>query len=147
MYQSREEERVRILIRILLVDHFAHWQYHALTILESEADFTLVGIATNAEEAVQKARQLQPHVIVIDITLPGTNGLDATRQIRSCSAGSKIIFLSVYSDPDFVEAAFEVGGSGYVLKSDSGADLVSAVRAVLGNQTFISRSLAREGRA
>ena len=117
------------------------------TILESEADFRLIDIATNGKEALQKARQLQPDVILIDIELPGTNGLDTARQIRSCSADSKILFLSVDSDPDFVAAAFEAGGFGYVLKSDSAADLVSAVRTVLHNQTFISRSLAPDDRA
>jgi DNA-binding NarL/FixJ family response regulator len=142
VYQYRQEERVKIRARILLVDDFAHWQYHALTILESEADFTVIGIATNGEEAVQKATQLQPHVVVLDVTLQGTSGLEAARQIRSRSAGSKILFLSVHSDPDIVEAAFEAGGSGYVLKSDSAVDLVLAVRAVLGNQTFMSRGLA-----
>ena len=86
-------------------------------------------------------------MVVIDVILRGTSGLDAARQIRACSAGSKILFLSVHSDPDIVEAAFEAGGSGYVLKSDSAVDLVSAVRAVLGNQTFMSRSLAPDERA
>lgn len=127
--------------RILLVDDFVPWQHLVLRSLEAETDLQIISTAVDGTEAVQKAEELQPDLILMDLNLPGMNGIEATRQIRIVSPGSKILFLTDHSEPDVVQAAFEAGASGYVLKSDFNADLISAVRAVLLGQKFVSRSL------
>lgn len=127
--------------RILLVDDFERWQHLVLWLLESEPDLQIISTAVAGTEAVQKAEELQPDLILMDLSLPGMNGIEATRQIRIASPGSKVLFLTVHSEPDIVQAAFDVGASGYVLKSDFRVDLLPAVRAVLLGQKFISRSL------
>lgn len=128
--------------QILLVDDFLPWQSFVLTKFESEADFKIIAVAANGLEAVQKAKRLQPDVILMDISLPGMNGLEATQQIRTLSPGSKILFLSQQRDRDVVRAALDVGGSGYVLKSDAHSDLIPGIHAVLRGQQFFSYSLS-----
>ena len=127
--------------RILLVDDFEPWQHLVLWLLESEADLQVISTAVDGTEAVQKAEELKPDLILMDLSLPGMNGLKATHQIRVTSPGSKVLFLTDYSEPDIVQAAFNAGASGYVLKSDFKTDLIPGVRAVLLGQKFVSRSL------
>jgi DNA-binding NarL/FixJ family response regulator len=128
---------------ILVVDDFLPWQSFVLTKLELERDFRIISIASDGLEAIQKATELQPDVILMDVSLPRMNGFEATRQIRMLSPASKILFLSGHSSSDLIQAAFEAGGCGYVLKSDSSSDLIPGIRAVLLDQQFVSHSLTR----
>jgi len=127
--------------RILVVDDFEPWQHLVLRFLESETDLQIISTAVDGTEAVQKAEELQPDLILMDLGLPGMNGIEATRQIGIVSPGSKVLFLTHHSEPDLIQAAFDAGASGYVLKSDFNADLIPAVRAVLLGQKFVRRSL------
>lgn len=127
--------------RILIVDDFEPWQHLVLWVLEPQTDLQVISTAVDGPEAVRKAEELKPDLILMDLGLPGMNGLEATRQIRIASPGSKVIFLTDHNEPDIVQAAFAAGASGFVLKSEFRADLVPAVRAVLLGQRFISRSL------
>ena len=92
-------------------------------------------------DAVQKAKELQPDLILMDLSMPVLNGIDATRQIRAHSPGTKVLFLSEHRDSDLIQTAFDVGAFGYVLKSDSYSDLIAGIRSVLLGQAFVSRSL------
>ena len=127
--------------RILVVDDFVPWQHLVLRLLESETDLQIISTAVDGTEAVQKAEELQPDLILMDLGLPGMNGIEATSQIGTVSPGSKVLFLTHHGEPDIIQAAFDAGASGYVLKSDFNADLIPAVRAVLFGQKFVSRSL------
>jgi DNA-binding NarL/FixJ family response regulator len=127
--------------QILVVDNFPRWHSFVLTKLESETDLRIISIACDGLEAVRKAKELQPDVILMDVSLPGMNGFEATRQILRFSPACKILFLSEHRSSDLVRAAFEVGGRGYVLKSDSNSDLIPGIRAVLLDQQFVSHSL------
>jgi DNA-binding NarL/FixJ family response regulator len=129
--------------RILVVDDFVPWRHLVLRLLESETDLQIISTAVDGTEAVQKAEELQPDLILMDLGLPGINGIEATRQIGIVSAGSKVLFLTHHSEPDIIQAAFDAGASGYVLKSDFHTDLIHAVRAVLRGQKFVSRSLKK----
>ena len=131
---------------ILIVDDFPFWQHFVATLLESETDFKIISAASDGLEAVQKAKELQPDVILMDVSLPGLSGIEATREIRKLCSGSKILFLSEHRCPDFIRAAFDAGGSGYVLKSDSGSDLIPGIRAILNGRQFVSNCL-RDWRA
>ena len=127
--------------RILVVDEFVPWQHLVLGLFESETDLQIISSAVDGTEAVQKAEELQPDLILMDLGLPGMNGIEATSQIGIVSPGSKVLFLTHHREPDLIQAAFDAGASGYVLKSDFNADLIPAVRAVLLGQKFVSRSL------
>lgn len=108
---------------------------------ESETDLKIKAIATDGLEAVQKATEMQPDVILMDISLPKINGFEAAQHIRLLSPTSRTLFISEHRNFDFIEAAFHAGGLGYVLKSDAESDLFIGIRAVLRGQLFVSRSL------
>jgi DNA-binding NarL/FixJ family response regulator len=92
-------------------------------------------------EAVQKAEELQPDLIVLDIGLPGLNGIEAARRIRKLSPNSKILFASQDCAPDVVQEALSLGALGYVLKAHAATDLLAAVEAVLRSEQFVSPTL------
>lgn len=133
------------IVRILVVDDFVNWHSFVAEFLELEGDLKIVAVATEGLQAVQSAETLQPDVILMDINMPEMNGIEAAKKIRVLSPSSKIVFLSEASNYEFVSAAFELGGSGYILKSDSGKDLVAGIRAVLQGRRFVSRSLRDMG--
>lgn len=128
-------------IRIVLVDDSPDWQRFLLVRLESERDLKLLAVANDGLEGVQKAVELQPDVMLMDLNMPVMNGFDAARRIREVSPNSRVVFLTANSSGDLVSAAFEAGACGYILKSDSGADLVPGIQAVFRNKQFLSRSL------
>jgi len=129
------------LVQILVVDDSLHWRCFALKYFKTKTEFKIIGVAVDGLEAVQKVDELRPDVILMDVNLPGMDGIKATRQIRKVYPSSKILFVSMVGDFAIVQAAFDVGGSGYVLKQDCGHDLIPAIRAILLGQRFVSRSL------
>ena len=108
-----------------------------------EADFQIVARASGGFEAVRKAEELQPDIILHDIGLPDLNGIDAASRITHSSPRSKIIFLTQERCADIVEAAFNTGASGYVCKTDVHYQLLTAIDAVLRGKKFVSRSVSR----
>jgi DNA-binding NarL/FixJ family response regulator len=127
---------------ILVVDDFEPWRHFVSTTLQKQLTLQIIGEAENGLEAVQKAEQLQPDLILLDIGLPTLNGIEAARRIREVSPTSKILFLSEDRSLDIAEAALSAGAGGYVVKSDAAAELLPAVNAVLGGKRFVSASLA-----
>jgi CheY-like chemotaxis protein len=97
----------------------------------------VIGVASDGLEAVQKAEELQPDLIVLDIGLPSLNGIEVARQIRKLSPRSKILFVSQESSADVVQGALGTGAQGYVLKSDAGKELLEGVNAVLRGEQFV----------
>jgi DNA-binding NarL/FixJ family response regulator len=130
------------VIRILVVDDFLPWLRFVQQVFQTETDFSIIATATDGLEAVAKAAELRPDVILMDLGLPGISGLEAARQIRALVPACKILFLSGDHNPDLISAAFNSGGSGYVWKQDSSLDLLAGITAVLRGQTFVSRTLA-----
>lgn len=131
-------------IRILLVDDYEPWRRRFSTTLRSEPGVQVIGEASDGLEAVRKAEELQPDLILLDIGLPSLNGIEAARRIRRVSPASKIIFVSDHRSADIAEAALSTGASAYVVKSDV-VELLPAVKAVFAGQRFVSRSLADSG--
>jgi DNA-binding NarL/FixJ family response regulator len=129
------------LIRILVVDDSPDWQRFLLAKFESHCDLKIIAVASDGLEGVQKATELQPDLMLMDLNLPVMNGFDATRRIREVSPNTKVLFLTQNASRDLVSAAFEAGACGYIVKSDSGADLVTGIKAVVENKQFVSRSL------
>jgi two-component system, NarL family, response regulator NreC len=130
------------MLRILVGDDHEVVRRGVISLIQSQPDFQIVGETSNGFEAVAMAEQLQPDVIVLDISLPGLNGLDAARQIRPLAASLQILFFSQHSAPEMVKEAMRIGGAGYVCKADAGRELVNAVHAVAGHERFLSTSCA-----
>ena len=129
------------IIRVLVVDDSQCWQVYILKRFETESDLKIVAVASEGLEAVQKASDLKPDVILMDLGLPGINGLEAARRIRAISPDSRVLFLSEHDSHEFVVAAFEAGACAYILKSDAATDLMPGIRALLESREYVSRSL------
>jgi DNA-binding NarL/FixJ family response regulator len=128
--------------RVLLVDDYEPWLAFVLNALKKEPQLEIVAQASDGLEAVQRAEQLEPDLILLDIGLPKLNGIEAARRIREVSPTSKILFVSENRSPDVAEEALSNGAGGYVVKSDAASELLPAVKAVLEGKRFISASLA-----
>ncbi len=128
-------------VRVLVVDDYEPWHSFVSATLSQEQELQIVGRASDGLEAVHQAQQLQPDLILLDISLPKLNGLDASVRIQKVAPGSKILFVSENRSREITEAALANGAGGYVVKSDAGGDLLPAIRAVLDGKRFISASL------
>lgn len=126
-------------IRVLLADDNETILARVRTVLGE--GFEIVGTVNNGHDAIVEVRRLDPDVLVIDISMPILDGLQAASRMRS-NLRTKIVFLTVHEDQDFVDAAFAVGASGYVTKSNVTTDLVPAILEVLDGRLYISKSIA-----
>jgi DNA-binding NarL/FixJ family response regulator len=129
-------------IRVLVVEDYAPWVRFILSELQKVANLQVIGEVADGEEAVQRAEELQPDLILLDIGLPTINGIEAARRIREVSPASKILFVSETRSPEIAEEALNTGAGGYVLKSDAASDLLPAIKSVLQGKRFISASMA-----
>lgn len=129
------------LVRILVVDDFEPWRRFACASVQQKPELQVVAEVSDGLEAVSNAQQLQPDLILLDIGLPTLNGVEAARRIRELSPKSKILFVSENRDSDVVESAFRSGARGYLVKSDAGMELLSAIEAVLQDKQFRSACL------
>jgi CheY-like chemotaxis protein len=129
------------LCRVLIVEDFPEFRKFISLMLAQRADLQTVGEASDGIEAVQKAVELKPDLIVMDIGLPSLNGIEAARQIRKLSPESKIVFLSQETSADVVEEALSSGALGYVVKAHAGSELLAAVEAVCQGMQFVSSRL------
>jgi DNA-binding NarL/FixJ family response regulator len=123
-----------------MADDYEGWRRQARSLLQARPQWQVVAEASDGPEAIQKAEELKPDLILLDIGLPKLNGIEAARQIRQLSPGSKIIFLSQYNDHDVVRAALAIGALGYVHKKDALSELLLAVDSVLRSELFVSSS-------
>ncbi len=128
--------------RILLADDHRLVAEGIQRILEPK--FDLVGIAENGRELVAMARERKPDVVLLDISMPLLNGIDAARQIKKLVPETKIVFLSMHTDGAYVKEAFRAGGSGYLLKRSAAGELVFAIEEVLKGQYYVTPGVARD---
>jgi len=110
-------------------------------LLETDGEYEVVGSFANGTDVLREYDRLRPDVIVLDISMELLSGIDVAQQLRDCGCHSKIVFLTVHEDADFVNAAMGAGGSGYVVKSRLGLDLIPAIHAALCNKLFVSPTL------
>jgi two-component system, NarL family, response regulator NreC len=124
-------------VRILIADDHEVVRQGVRTILEGQAGWVVCGEASTGRDAVTKAVDLQPDIVVLDISMPELNGLEATRQIRRV-VPAKILILTVHESDQVVTEVLDAGAHGYVLKADAGRTLVEAIRALLERQEFLT---------
>jgi two-component system response regulator NreC len=127
---------------LLLADDHAVFREGIRALLKAREDFQVVGEAANGVEAVDFVRRLKPDLILMDIAMPGMNGLDATRQIREANPDTQVLILTMHGEDDYFFLALEAGASGYILKEAASTDLVKAIETVAGGGVFLYPSLA-----
>ena len=129
------------LIWVLVVDDFEPFRRRVASILQQQPELRIIAEVSDGLEAVRKALDLQPDLILLDIGLPKLNGIEAARRIRELSSRSKVIFLSENRSWDIAQEALRTGAGGYVVKSNAARELLPAVEAVLKGKRFVSASL------
>ena len=134
-------------IQILLVEDFKPYRDFVTSLFDENPDLGTICGASDGLEAVEKAQQLQPHLILMDIGLPKLGGLEAARRIRKLVPSSKIIFLTQETSADIVKEAFNLGAWGYIIKQQAGTELLAAVAAILQGKRFVSKGLDHDGLA
>lgn len=127
--------------RVLVVDDHAVIRRGVQQILHPYPEWELCGEADSGEEAIKLAETLKPEIIIMDVSMPGLNGLEASRVIHGRLPETKILLLTLHSSPELVRTAFRAGARGYVLKSDAEHELVRALRVIAGEGTYVSPAI------
>jgi ATP/maltotriose-dependent transcriptional regulator MalT/ActR/RegA family two-component response regulator len=129
-------------VTVLLVDDHALFRKGLRLLLEEEKDFRIVGEAGDGREAIDRVRTLSPDVVIMDITMPDFNGIDATRQIVSEIPSAKVVALSIHEGTEFVQEMLQAGAAGYILKNSVPQDLVNGIRTVIRGEVYLSPAIA-----
>jgi two-component system response regulator NreC len=130
-------------ITVLLADDHTIVRKGLRSLLEAEADIDVIGEAEDGREAIEKTSELHPDVVVMDITMPGINGLEATRQIKQRSSGVQVVVLTMHTAAEYILQILRAGASGYLIKRAAPSELISAVRAAYRGESFLSPSVSK----
>lgn len=128
--------------RILLVDDHELVRRGIRSLLEAEEDFEVCAEAADGRQAVDLAHELMPDVVVMDIGMPGLNGIEATRRIRKTSRRTEVLALSLHESEHYASEVLAAGARGYVFKSDAAQEVVQAVRSIRGKKRYLTKRLA-----
>lgn len=133
-------------MRVLIADDHAVMR-EGLEALLAGAGIEVAGTARDGREAVLAASRLRPDVVIMDLSMPGMNGIEATREIRARSPAAQVVVLSMHADRQHVHHAFDAGALGYVLKESAGTEVVAAVRSAANGRRFVSPAIGEPGLA
>lgn len=131
------------VIRVLIVDDHAILRSGLRMLLGAQSDMDVVGEAADGAEAARLVGELKPDVVLLDLAMPGTSGLDALRMIKRDTIETRALILSQYDDENYLRRALEAGASGYVLKRAADIELLSAIRAVARGEVYLEPMLTR----
>lgn len=131
------------MIRVVVADDHSVVREGIRHILESDPEFNVVAEAANGAEAIRTVREHRPDVAVLDVSMPGGTGLEVAAKLRAESPETRLLFLSMYDNPEYVLEAVRSGASGYLLKDTAATELRSAVRAVHQGEAYFSPAVAR----
>jgi DNA-binding NarL/FixJ family response regulator len=137
-FESERLVRGMSSLRVLVVEDFAPFRQFICSTIGKNSDLRVICEVSDGLEAVQKAEELKPELILLDIGLPTLNGIEAARRIRKIAPESKIIFLSQESSAEVVQEALSLGARGYVVKTRAAVELLAAVEAVISEKQFVS---------
>ena len=129
-------------IKILLADDHALLREGLSSILNNQEDITIVGEASNGREAIQCVEQLHPDIVLMDITMPILNGIDATEQIRKKFSHTQVIILSMHITAEYVHRSLKAGALAYILKQSAGREVVDAIRSVYAGRRYLSEKIS-----
>src|SRR5262249_16756601 len=128
-------------IRVLLADDHAVMREGLRALIAGAAGISVIGDVADGRAAVQRVAELKPDVVVMDVSMPDLNGIDAARLIRAKSPATKVVMLSMHSSTEHVYRAFEAGAAGYVLKHSAGNEVIAAIQAAHAGQRYLSKAL------
>ncbi|MFN3742477.1 MAG: response regulator [Anaerolineales bacterium] len=131
------------MVTILLADDHVVLRSGLKLLLESQPDFKVIGEAATGLETLDLAERLQPDLILLDLSMPSLNGLDALPALRKLAPQAKILILTMYDDPHYLRTALRQGANGYVLKKAADSELISAIRAVLRGDMYVHPAMTR----
>ncbi len=126
-------------IRVLLADDHAMFRAGIKALLEADGRITVVGEASTGDEAVDRARELKPDVVVMDLSMPDSNGLEATRRIVALGLDTKVLVLTVHAEEEYLVHVVDAGASGYLTKTSADTDLTGAIKVVARGLVFLPR--------
>src|SRR5205085_7493090 len=135
---AADDRRRLMALRILVVDDHAVVRRGVRSLLESQEGWEVCGEATNGRDAVELSKRLRPDVVVMDLSLPGLNGLDATRQILQQAPGTEVLVLTMHHSEELARDVLQAGARGYVLKRDADEDLIAAVESLRQHKPFLT---------
>ncbi len=130
-------------IRVLIADDHAILRDGLRKLLTEEPDLEVAGEARDGHDALRKAEELKPDVILLDLAMPGLNGIAVAKRLRSAAPAAKVLILTMHQEEEYVYETLKAGASGYVLKDAAGPDLVAAIRAARRGEQFLSPSISR----
>jgi len=125
----------------MVVDDFAPWRRFLNTLMIVTPEWQISGEAVTGAEALEKVRELEPDLVLLDIDLPDINGIDVARQLQTIAPNAKVIFLTAESSPEIVRAALDTGALGYLLKAQVVNELLPALKSVFAGKNFISQGI------
>jgi two-component system response regulator NreC len=138
------EARIVSKITVLLAEDHTIVRKGLRSLLESRADIKVVGEAENGREAIDRVEELRPDVVVMDIGMPGLNGLEATRRIKKRFGDIQVLVLTVHTGEEYILQILRAGASGYLVKQAAPAELISAIQAVHRGEAFLSPSISKK---
>lgn len=128
-------------VRVLLADDHAVLRAGLFLLIDKQTDFTIIGEASSGLETISQVEELQPDLLLLDISMPGIGGLDAIPTIKKKTPRLKILILTMHDDPQYLRHALKAGASGYILKKAADVELLSAMRAVVRGDVYVHPSM------
>ena len=132
------------MIRILLADDHTVLCDGLRILIESQEDTSVVAVVTDGRQAVLQAQELLPDMVLMDVSMPGLNGIEAARQIHASCPHIHLLMLSMHADMEYVHRAMQAGAQGYILKESAGSEVLQAITAVLAGKTYFSAKIAEK---
>lgn len=130
-------------IRVVLADDHGVLRAGLKALLEAESDISVIGEAESGEDALALVEELKPDIVVMDLSMPGMGGLEATKQVVALDQATRVLVLTMHAEEEYLMPVLEAGGSGYVRKTSADEDLVEAIRTVASDQVFLYPSAAK----
>ena len=140
---SDQDSNMRTITKVLLVDDHAVVRDGIRARFEAHPDFEVVGEAVNGRDAIIKAGELKPDIVLMDISMPVMNGMDAARQIRNDYPDMKVIILTMHEHKEYIQGVIRCGAHGYIVKDVSSQEMINAIKTVIGGETYYSSCVSQ----